>query len=982
MAKGRITIILMTTLHIHLFGQLRLFWEERPYPFKALPKVEPLLAYLLLNPDVPTVRDNLAFKLWPDATEKQAKGRLRRHLYDLRRALPPVPDEQPWLLITPQTVQWNPAAPYWLDVAAFEHLSQQPNRLAEAIALYTGPLLPDIDETWLFLARERWQRQCLQNLGMLIEQNWRQQDWQQALVYAQQALAQEALNEEIVRRQMALHYTLGERTTAVQLYHDFVTQLQTQLEMEPMAETTAVYNAIHQKQPPEKIFDLVGFTSPISKTETTQAPVSHNIPAPLHDLIGREAELAQITKWLSQESPKRLITLTGTAGIGKTRLALEVTHQLSHHHFADGFFLVSLAPLQQSQQVLPTIADALKVKPDRNNDYQLPLITQLRYKQILLLLDNLEHLLACASDLLHLLEAVPGLTLLVTSQVPLNVKGEQIYPLSPLQVPQADQDTADYDQLSQIEAIALFLSVARSVQPHFTLSPRNAKQIINICRQLDGLPLAIELAAARSQLVPPDVMATQLHRHTHLLATRATDVPHRHRTLQAAIQWSYELLTAVEQRTFACLALFPDSFNPAAVAAIIHGKTVDQPTDIDEETLLQLENLLHKNLIYPVVHNRLEGELRFALLSTLRNFAQDRLQSLPEVVKLQERYVRYYSNLAKQSNAQIHSSGQKSDIARLNAEESNMVKALDWSVGEQAEGDLSTLAEPLITSLHVIWRANLRYAETAEWLKRAFTFREKLPPYTYGTLLSLAGYVWGMQGAYEQAFTYLDEALALAKQIESNSLLSSVLGTYGTIASHQGDKTKALQLLQAALAANENEAEPDAYRIAVLQQNMAILQFTLDDFAAGIETAEKAFNYYLTNHLQANSQDTAMLLADLYFMQGDRERGVNIIRQGFEQAQAINNVNALLAGIGTIADYLFRLEMDEHSLILNTANQSLSQQKGMAWPQYYQQIFAETVSSLRQRLGHERFVACWAEGARMTLEQTVLYALATLDNLP
>jgi hypothetical protein len=123
----------MTTLHIHLFGQLRLFWEERPYPFKALPKVEPILAYLLLNQDFPVERDSLAFRLWPDVSENQAKARLRRHLYDLRRALPPAPEDRPWLLITPQTVRWNPAASYWLDVAAFEHLSQQPGRLAEAI---------------------------------------------------------------------------------------------------------------------------------------------------------------------------------------------------------------------------------------------------------------------------------------------------------------------------------------------------------------------------------------------------------------------------------------------------------------------------------------------------------------------------------------------------------------------------------------------------------------------------------------------------------------------------------------------------------------------------------------------------------------------------------------------------------------------------------------------------------------------------------
>lgn len=977
----------MEQLQICLLGQLRLFIGERPYPFKALPKVEPLLAYLLLHQDTPTVRDNLAFILWPDVPEKTAKGRLRRHLYDLRRALPPVPEAQPWLLITSKTVQWNPAAPYWLDTAAFAHLSQQPRRLAEAIALYTGPLLPDLDETWLFLARERLQRQFLQTLAALVKQQWQQGDYRQALIYAQQALIEDSFNETFIRQQLALTYALGERATAMQLYHDFVTHLQTELDVEPMAETTAVYSSIQQNQALEQIFTLADFPHPQSseaKLPNRQShPVSHNIPSTLHPLIGRQAELAQIMSWFGQESPKRLITLTGTAGIGKTRLALEIAQQLiTQPHFADGLFVVSLAPLQQSQQLLPAIAAVLSVKPDRHNDYLLPLITHLRYKQILLLLDNLEHLLDGASDLLHLLETLPGLTLLVTSQVPLQVKGEQIYPLPPLQLPDMDQDTADFDQVSQIEAIALFLAVARTVQPHFTLSANNVDHIINICHQLDGLPLAIELAAARSQLIPPDVMATQLHQHTHLLTTQATDMPSRHRTLQAAIQWSFELLTAVEQHLFTCLALFPNSFSPAAVTAIIHGKPVDKPTDIDEETLLQLENLLHKNLIYTVTHKRMEGELRFGLLSTLRHFAQHKLQTLPDLASLQERYIRYYSNLAKQTNAQIHGPGQKSDLARLHIEETNMVKALEWSVGEQAPGHLSALAEPIITSLHVIWRANLRYAQTAQWLKQAFTFQDKMPPRIYGTLLSLAGYVWGMEGEYEQAFAYLDEALVVAQQLESDSLISSVLGTYGSIASHKGDKAKALEMLQAALDANEKRQTPDSYRSATIQHNMAILQLTLDNFEEGIEAAEKAFTYYSTNQLSTNSQDAAMLLADLYLMHGDRKRGLTTIRQAFAQAQASNNLTALLSGIGTVADYLFRLEIDEPSLILNTANQTLSQQRGMAWPQYYQQIFAETVSTLRQRLGHQRFVACWAEGARMTLAQTVQFALTTLDNLP
>ena len=345
-------------LQIFLLGQLQLVLNNRPVPFRARPKTIPLIAYLLLNRDHVTSRDTLAFTLWPDSTEKQARANLRRHLYELRQALPNPAAGTPWLIIEPKSIRWNPGASYWLDVAAFEEMSKSPNRVAQAIELYTGQLLPHIDELWLTYHRERLHLRYLNNLQQLIARHRKQREYDQALNYVQQLLDDDPLREDIVRELMTLRYALGDRPGALNAYQEFVDLLHDELGVPPMTETTALHTMIGQQKP---LPDLL-IQPAVDDVSPEHEPMSANLPIPFYPLIGRENELAIITKNITDS---RLVTITGPGGVGKTRLAIAVAHHLIEHHpdrFPDGIFFIPLAPLQDPALIIPIGCECARSK--------------------------------------------------------------------------------------------------------------------------------------------------------------------------------------------------------------------------------------------------------------------------------------------------------------------------------------------------------------------------------------------------------------------------------------------------------------------------------------------------------------------------------------------------------------------------------------------------------------------------------------------
>ncbi len=566
-------------LRIYLLGAFRLLYQDQPLKFSALPKTLPLWTQLLLNRGKAMPRRQLAYTLWPDANEAEARSNLRRHLYELRRVLPTEPVDCPWLLADNSAVQWNPEAPYWLDVDAFTQLHTpapiDPACLAEAVHLHSGDLLPDLDEEWIFFAREQLRNRFFDDLTQLIAHHQTNQQGRQAIAYTQQLLQHDPLREETVRTLMTLRHQLGDRAGALQTCHTFEARLRADLDVPPMPETNALYRALlHESAPPGIALSPKGSSPPTpslipSPTPSTlPAPTPpptiaptptvahHNLPTQLTSFIGHEEEVAELCQLLTRTAdPVRLLTLTAAGGSGKTRLAIQLGTRMTAH-YGDGVWWVDLAPVIDERLTQQAVTKALGLAIAPQQGFATALIEHLKAKQALPVLDNCEHLIdECASLAQNLLNHCPHIQILTTSREALKVPGETTWLVPLLSFPRRGTTPPPPD-LIDYPAIRLFLERARALLPGFGLTAQNAPAITQVCQRLDGMPLAIELAAARVKVLSVDQIALRLNDRFRLLKADSRTVLPRYQTLRATIDWSYELLAAEERSLLQRLAIF------------------------------------------------------------------------------------------------------------------------------------------------------------------------------------------------------------------------------------------------------------------------------------------------------------------------------------------------------------------------------------------------------------------------------------------
>lgn len=774
-------------LRIHLFGALRLFSDEKPRKFAALPKTLPLFAYLLLNHTKAVGRTSLAFTLWPDSSEADARSNLRRHLYELRRVLPAAPDDCPWLLIDNQQVQWNPAAPCWCDLISFTQAAADPTRLAEAVDLYTADLLPDVDEEWLFAEREQLRNRFFEILGQLLAQARSQGDHPTALRYAQQILHADPLREDILREVMTLRYAAGDRAGALQAYQTFVERLRAALDVPPMVETSALYDTLARQLPESNPTPTAPPVAPppppaaAALAEPAQPTIPpHLLPAQLTSFIGREAEVAVLRNLLTRRTdPLRLVTLTGTGGSGKTRLALEVGTRLlalQPSPFPDGIYAVLLAAVSDPALVLSTIATTLGVKEQGATPLLTALTTWLQGKQLLLILDNFEQVTAAAAGLVDLLQAAPGLTLLVTSRKLLSIYGEHEFPVAPLELPDPD-DWAMPERLTHSPAVNLFLTRSRAVNPNFTLTRDNAAAVAEICTRLDGLPLALELAAARSKLLPPQALLPQLARSLDLLVGAQHGLAERQRTLRRAIDWSFHLLDPDAQQLFARLSVFVGAFTLDAATALLP----------DEPNLLGLiEQLLNQSMVQLLEPaNPAEPTLRFRLLLTLREYGLDVLTKGGELATMQARHAHYYLARAEQAASVTELANEGYWLDQIAADLDNLRAAFAWALGQPTQQELLLR---LAVAAGNFWLKRGYLAEGRRWLEQALgqatTAAAVWQAQGYSTLGTLAWY----QEDYGAAQTNLQHSLAcwqtLGDAADQNALARIYLSLGGIARQH------------------------------------------------------------------------------------------------------------------------------------------------------------------------------------------------------
>jgi excisionase family DNA binding protein len=513
------------------------------------------------------------------------------------------------------------------------------------------------------------------------------------------------------------------------------------------------------------------------------------LPAPLTPFIGRELETAAVTALLRRDGV-RLVTLIGPGGVGKTRLSLRVAEALASE-FADGVAFVPLAPIRAPELVVPAIAQAVGARDDDRAPLE-ALIVRLHEREMLVVLDNMEQATASAPDLATLLAGCPGLTLLVTSRTPLRLSGERLFDVPPLALPRphagaGEPAVASPSALAAFDAIHLFVDRAEAASGGFRLTAANAATVAAICARTDGLPLAIELAAARVRLLSPAELLERLERQLPLLTGGPRDQPARLRTVRNAVAWSYELLAPNEQALFRRLAVFAGGVSLASVEAFASSFDANAPT-LDLLAALVDGSLLHRS-------EHAAGDSRFGMLETVREFALERLAAAGETDAARAAHAAVCLAFVERAQDALWAAASERVLSRCEAEHDNMRTALAWTI----ERDPAT-ALRLASGLSMFWSKRAHWSEGRAWLERALAADAGGDSAIRAAALGRAGAIAGDQGEFDAARQRLEASLAMAERLGEAGIAARAERGLGILASNQSDFIEAAARFTAALA--------------------------------------------------------------------------------------------------------------------------------------------------------------------------------------
>lgn len=731
----------MTTFDIRLFGAIEIRRDGILLTDFRSQKALVLLAYLICA-NRPITRDYLAGLAWPEMEQSQALGLLRRSLHDLNSQLPGC------LEIERRTVGFSPSAPATIDIHTFAHLLARHDgdkgdiaAVAAAAALYDAPFLHGVYvdeaaelESWLAREQEQWQQAVTRVLQRLIQHHTAEAAYAPALRYAQQLLALEPWREEVQRQAMLLLARTGQTSAALTQYERCRQILYEELAVEPAPETDQLYARIQ----------AIGRTSLPS------------LPAATTPFVGRAEELVDLTRLLANPSG-RLITLLGPGGIGKTRLALEVARSVvgdQQRVFLHGVRLVALAGTDTTAQFVSAVAQALAFTVQPQSPPEDQLCYYLRDKELLLVLDNFEQLIdsASAAFVTKLLQMAPDVKLLITSRVRLNLQCEQLYWMQGLHFPAslANREELQLTNLLKYSSLQLFIETAQRVQPAYRLAPADALAIVAICQLVQGMPLAIELAAAWASVLAPAKIVTEMNHTLDFLSSEMPDLPLRQRSLRAVFDTSWRLLTPTEQAIFQQLSVFRGGFTLEAAQAVA-GATLPLLAHLQQHSFIQ----------YQPSHER------YTIHELLRQYGAERLaqnESLTE--RTHVRYGSFFCRWLAQLGTEMKTRQQESALRTAAIENENLHTAWLWAIRYQ----LLDLVDAALDGLFRFDEWQGHYAE-GEWLcQQAIAHLPSAGrPFIVqlrAKLLTWQGIFARYQGEPERADQLLHASLALLDELQ------------------------------------------------------------------------------------------------------------------------------------------------------------------------------------------------------------------------
>ncbi|GAC1555986.1 MAG: LuxR family transcriptional regulator [Herpetosiphon sp.] len=552
----------------------------------------------------------------------------------------------------------------------------------------------------------------------------------------------------------------------------------------------------------------------------------HNLPVQRSPLLGREQEVGDVTALLRRQDVG-LVTLTGPGGTGKTRLSLQVAGELIDS-FPDGVFFVELAPITDPALVLAAIARILPVQETAGEALPETLQAFLRMKHMLIVLDNFEQVTAAAPVVTQLLQGAAQLKILATSREALHLRIEQEYAVQPLQVPNLKR-LPPFERLSQYAAVQLFIQRTRAIKPDFHITNLNAPAVAEICVRLDGLPLAIELAAARVKLLSPDAMLQRLSNRLRMLTGGSRDLPARQQTLRAAIDWSYSLLTPAEQTLFARLGVFIGGWTLEAAEAVCAEADATAPDVLDG-----LQSLVDKSLIRQM--EQPGDEPRFAMLETIREYARERLVALGAMPAQARHHADYFRELAILAGREQTAPGIQAWMIRLDPERDNLLASLTWHA-DYAQGT-PEVALAFVRALSGIWKRSLALTEGRRWLSWALALPGASDfPELYAQVLREIGWLALVQWDFAAAQGYLETSLAILRDIGDTTEVANSLTGLARVFQNQGQWWLAEPLLEESLVIQRQVGNTfgTAYALMILAEGMELKG---DWIAAGSRAAE------------------------------------------------------------------------------------------------------------------------------------------------
>ncbi|MFO7742680.1 MAG: BTAD domain-containing putative transcriptional regulator [Anaerolineae bacterium] len=777
------------TFEAYLFGSPEFRRDGEALPQLAIRKITALLAYLILHTHRPHSREKLAARFWGDVPDRRARHSLRTALANIRRTM-----GHDLLVTDRKTAQLDPELSIWVDARELQRVAdaaaqEEMANLQYAIDLYRGDLLADFYDEWILRERDHYRTLYLDLLLRVTQVLRSRGDYASAIEYAQRALRCDPANERAHQHVIFCRLASGDRSAALRQYEACRRLLGEELGAEPSPETTALYRRL-AKAPADPV----------------EARIT-NLPIPLTSFIGRAREMARVKELLNQA---RLVTLTGPGGCGKTRLAIQVASDVVDA-FREGVWWVDFAPLMDASLVPQTIARVLGIHEATDVPMRVSLENYLRHRNILLVLDNCEHLVDAVAELARtLLLACADVTILTTSREALGVPGEMILCVPSLSFPTSPQ-LQPSERLEDYESVRLLAERAAAVKSDFVLSAENASAVTQICRRLEGMPLAIELAAARVKVLSVHQIAARLDDRLSLLTASSRATLPRHKTLRAVIDWSWTLLSEQERVLLSRSSVFVGGWTLAAAEAVsCDAIPPDEGFDL-------VASLVDKSLVGVVKGPG--GEARYRMLETVRQYGLERLGEAGQVEAARERHARFFADLAERAEEPLHNLQMRAWLEKLEIEHDNLRAALAWSLAHQPPASSLRFA----AALGIFWRKRGYLSEGRAWLERLLAHGKNAAPQSRARALAPASWLARDLGEYRLAAELQEEALELLRAAGDKRRMIDVLIEGGLLAVYENDPQRAFACFEECLALSDELGYPWGRAMALVNLAHAAL---------------------------------------------------------------------------------------------------------------------------------------------------------------